>query len=169
MKLDHWEQFLYLKTINSIIKPETDKEIEVWKRINCSKFIEFGGTSILDSFPRIFKSAFAYRSDYDEKVMKSDDMKIYLQFRNSYDFGPANCEFDSVYNEFYSILSNSSINLPKKNNIINIKHPLHNNKWTKTTLVQSFNRRVILTVDDSFYQMALLFFGGWKRYLERAY
>lgn len=151
-KIENWVEFVILSQIDACISPRNDKENDVWSRINLRKYLQQGSIPQLGSFPRLLISAIIYRSEeLDEKILKSEDMMIYVKFRNSYDFGPIDKDFDVIYNEMFMELPCEMTVIPHLNDSVSIRHPFTNN-WVSCDVIELINGRAILKIDNRFIQ-----------------
>ena len=169
LKFENWEQWIVLKEINCRIQPKDENEIKLWKKINLEHYIMKGEIPKFGSFPRFLISSVIYRNpDLSEEILASEDMRLYLKFRNSANFGAPDLDFDMIYFEVFGKLPfNPILKAPKKNDVVAIKHPI-TNKWVNSRVKQVLNGRAYLKVDEYTLQMALtsIFWDGRGVYRE---
>ncbi|OHT16969.1 hypothetical protein TRFO_41421 [Tritrichomonas foetus] len=155
LKLENWEQWIVLSMIDERIKSDNQKEIDIWNKVNLAKYLMFGNIPKLGTFPRLLICSIIYRNaDITEEILNSEDMKIYLKFRSSGTFGSPECDFDSIHYEMLADLPVNANRIPKKNDIVAIRHP-YTDEWVNSIVAQVGNGRVVLKVDDFFQQMTL--------------
>lgn len=169
-KIENWIEFLILNQIDHKIAPKSDRDIEIWSRLNMRKYLQHGLIPPIGTFPRLLISSIVYRSEeLNGQILESEDMKIYVKFRNSFDFGPADRDFDVICDELLMDIPCESTVRPRKGDSVSIRHPFHN-EWTSCEVFELINGRAILKVDNEFLQpiaLESLFWDGRGLFREK--
>lgn len=144
-KLEHWQLYALLFRLLEKMRPSNQIETDLLSLSELQSYVSYGAPMILGSTPRLLISAFLFNTN--EEAMKSEDMQLYLAYRNAFDLTTFSRDFEVIHGEFCSEIPNNAPNSPQIGDKVRIKNPIRE-KFAVASIFKIQNGRAFMTLPE---------------------
>jgi hypothetical protein len=170
--LENWEEWKLLATIVPNVHPNGDTEVEVWNALCVSDYMESGVLPVLGSKPRLLLCSVLSHSGLQiQQLEEIDDMKVYFKFKAQLSNLRQISEdslLSSVHREMLGELPFDSPRIPKRKDVLAVRHPL-TDTWVNSTIFSVEKGRIFASIGQEIVvqlPIAGLFWDGRGKWRE---